>query len=89
MSGFLIYMFIFLFGGQVMKSFGKTKNRIVEVLVSSIKPIQLLMGKIVSIALVGLTQFILWVVLSGILIAGLQSFYPQTFTEPQKEKYYY
>ena len=86
MSGFLIYMFIFLFGGQVMKSVSEEKtNRIVEVLVSSIKPIQLLMGKIVSIALVGLTQFILWVVLSGILIAGLQSFYPQTFTEPQKE----
>lgn len=86
MSGFLIYMFIFLFGGQVMKSVSEEKtNRIVEVLVSSIKPIQLLMGKIVSIALVGLTQFVLWVFLSTILIAGLQSFYPQTFTKPQKE----
>ena len=59
-SGFLIYMFIFIFGAQVMKSVSEEKtNRIVEVLVSSIKPIQLLMGKIVAIALVGLTQFIL------------------------------
>ncbi|MBP6429399.1 MAG: ABC transporter permease [Bacteroidales bacterium] len=86
MSGFLIYMFIFLFGAQVMKSVSEEKtSRIVEVLVSSIKPIQLLMGKIVSIALVGLTQFLLWIVLSFVLIAGLQSFYPQTFTEAQKE----
>ncbi|MFA7081703.1 MAG: ABC transporter permease [Bacteroidales bacterium] len=86
MSGFLIYMFIFLFGAQVMKSVSEEKtSRIVEVLVSSIKPIQLLMGKIISIALVGLTQFFLWIVLSFVLIAGLQSFYPQTFTEAQKE----
>ena len=85
-SGFLIYMFIFLFGAQVMKSVSEEKtSRIVEVLVSSVKPIQLLMGKIVSIALVGLTQFFLWIVLSFVLIAGLQSFYPQTFTEAQKE----
>lgn len=85
-SGFLIYMFIFLFGAQVMKSVSEEKtSRIVEVLVSSVKPIQLLMGKIVSIALVGLTQFLLWIILSFVIIAGLQSIYPQTFTETQKE----
>ncbi len=85
-SGFLIYMFIFMFGAQVMKSVSEEKtNRIVEVLVSSIKPIQLLMGKIVALAFVGLTQFVLWVLLSVVLIFGLQSFYPQTFSEPQKE----
>ncbi len=85
-SGFLIYMFIFIFGAQVMKSVSEEKtNRIVEVLVSSIKPIQLLMGKILAIALVGLTQFILWVGLTFVLITGLQSFYPQKFAPPQKE----
>lgn len=85
-SGFMIYMFIFMFGAQVMKSVSEEKtNRIVEVLISSIKPIQLLMGKILAIAFVGLTQLILWVILTFALITGLQSFYPQTFSAPQKE----
>lgn len=85
-SGFLIYMFIFIFGAQVMKSVSEEKtNRIVEVLISSIKPIQLLMGKIIALALVGLTQFVLWVCLSGLLITGLQTIYPQKFSPVQKE----
>jgi len=85
-SGFLIYMFIFFFGAQVMRSVSEEKtNRIVEVLVSTVKPIQLLMGKIVGIALVGLTQFALWVILSVCLIGGLQSAYPKTFSAPKQE----
>lgn len=63
--GFLIYFFIFLYGVQVMRGVMEEKtNRIVEVILSSVKPFQLMMGKIIGIALVGLTQFLLWVVLT-------------------------
>ncbi|MEA4968730.1 MAG: ABC transporter permease [Bacteroidaceae bacterium] len=85
-AGICIYMFIFMFGAQVMKSVSEEKtSRIVEVLVSSIKPVQLLMGKIVAVGLVGLTQLVLWLVLSVVLIGGLRTVYPQTFSESQKE----
>lgn len=65
LGAFLIYMFIFLYGVQVMKGVIEEKtNRIVEVMISSVKPFQLMLGKIIGIALVGLTQFMVWVVLS-------------------------
>ena len=77
-SSLLIYFFLFLYGVQVMKGVIEEKyNRIVEVIISSIKPFQLMMGKILGIAAVGLTQFILWVLLSfavtslGVSLAGL------------------
>lgn len=67
-SAFLIYFFIFLYGVQVMRGVMEEKtSRIVEVILSSVKPFQLMMGKIIGIALVGLTQFLLWVVLTGSL----------------------
>ncbi|MDD2797070.1 MAG: ABC transporter permease [Bacteroidales bacterium] len=65
-STVMIYMFIFLYGAMVMRGVMEEKtSRIVEVLVSSVKPIELMMGKIIGIALVGLTQFLLWVIFSG------------------------
>ncbi|MDD4645962.1 MAG: ABC transporter permease [Bacteroidales bacterium] len=64
-SGFLMYMFIFMFGAQVMRGVMEEKsNRIVEVIISSIKPFQLMMGKVIGIALVGLTQFLIWIALT-------------------------
>jgi ABC-2 type transport system permease protein len=64
--GILLFMFINLYGAQVMTGVVTEKtNRIVEVLVSSVKPFELMMGKIIGIALVGLTQFFLWVTLTG------------------------
>lgn len=64
----LIYMFIFVYGAQVMNSVVQEKvNRIVEVMVCSVKPFELMMGKIISIALVGLTQFAIWIVLTLVL----------------------
>jgi ABC-2 type transport system permease protein len=66
--GYLIFIFIFLYGVQVMRGVMEEKqNRIVEVLISSVKPFQLMMGKIIGIAMVGLTQFLLWILISGIL----------------------
>lgn len=70
----VIYMFIFMYGVMVMRGVIEEKtSRIVEVMVSSVKPFQLMMGKIVGIAMVGLTQFLMWVFLSGILMVFLQS----------------
>ncbi len=64
-AGMLIYFFIFLFGAQVMRGVIEEKtSRIVEVIISSVKPFQLMMGKIIGVGLVGLTQFLLWVVLT-------------------------
>lgn len=61
----LIYLFIFLYGVQVMRGVIEEKtSRIVEVIISSVKPYQLMLGKILGIALVGLTQFLLWILLS-------------------------
>jgi ABC-2 type transport system permease protein len=64
-AGFLIYMFIFIYGAQVMRGVMEEKtSRIVEVIISSVKPFELMLGKIIGVALVGLTQFLLWVVLT-------------------------
>lgn len=68
-SGMLIYIFILMYGVQVLRGVMEEKsNRIVELIVSSVKPFQLMMGKIIGIALVGLTQFLIWVVFSGVVI---------------------
>jgi ABC-2 type transport system permease protein len=62
----LIYMFIFVYGAMVMQGVMEEKtNRIVEIMISSVKPFDLMMGKLIGIGLVGLTQFGLWAVLFG------------------------
>jgi ABC-2 type transport system permease protein len=64
-TGILIYMFIFMYGTMVMRGVIEEKtNRIVEIIISSVKPFQLMMGKILGVALVGLTQFFLWILLT-------------------------
>ena len=68
LSGILIYMFIFMYGTMVMRGVIEEKtSRIVEVIISSVKPFQLMMGKILGVALVGLTQFVLWILLTIII----------------------
>lgn len=73
-SGFLMYMLVFMFGSQVMRGVIEEKtSRIVEVIVSSVKPVQLMMGKIIGIALVGLTQFTVWVLLTVAVVAVIKT----------------
>lgn len=61
-SGFLIYFILLVYGSQVMMGVMEEKtNRIAEVMVSSVKPFQLMLGKIIGIGLVALTQFLLWI----------------------------
>ena len=67
-AAILIYISLFIYGAQVMRGVIEEKtSRIVEVVISSVKPFQLMMGKIIGVGLVGLTQFILWIVLSTTL----------------------
>jgi len=74
MTGILIYMFIFMYGTMVMRGVIEEKtNRIVEIIISSVKPFQLMIGKIMGVALVGLTQFFLWIVLT-IFISSVAEF---------------
>jgi ABC-2 type transport system permease protein len=71
----LIYMFIMVFGGQVMNGVIEEKtNRIIEVIISSVKPFQLMMGKIIGVSLVALTQFVLWILLTGVLYVGFSAY---------------
>lgn len=72
--GMLIYMTLLVYGAMVMKGVMEEKtNRIVEVMISSIKPFQMMLGKIVGIGAVGLTQFLLWGILAAVIypVAGL------------------
>lgn len=72
----LIYITLFVYGSQVMRGIIEEKqNRIVEVIISSVKPFQLMMGKIIGIGLVGLTQFLLWIVVSGVLMTVASSIF--------------
>jgi ABC-2 type transport system permease protein len=73
-AAILIYMSLFIYGIQVMRGIIEEKtSRIVEVIISSVKPFQLMMGKIVGIGLVGLTQFLLWITLSlGLMTVASQ-----------------
>src|SRR5215831_2079345 len=76
-SGLLIYITMFIFGAMVMRGVMEEKmNRIAEVIVSSVKPFQLMMGKIIGIAAVGLTQFLMWIILLFILFSALPLFLP-------------
>ena len=71
----IIYMFIAMFSGMVMQSVIEEKSsRVVEVLVSSVKATELMFGKIIGVACVALTQFLLWVVLTAVIVGGVSAF---------------
>ncbi|WP_205499649.1 ABC transporter permease [Rufibacter psychrotolerans] len=71
-GAFLIYLFIFIYGAQIMRGVIEEKtSRILEVMVSSVKPFQLMAGKIMGIAAVGLTQFLLWIILTSAISGGV------------------
>lgn len=71
-ASLLIYFFVFLYGAQIMRGVLEEKtSRIVEVIISSVKPFQLMTGKIIGIGAVGLTQFLLWVVLTFVVASSI------------------
>ncbi len=67
-NGFLLYILMFIYGMMVMRGVMEEKtNRVAEVIISSVKPFDLMMGKIIGIGLVGITQFVIWIVFMGLL----------------------
>lgn len=83
--GTIIYIVMFIYGGMVMRGVLEEKNnRIAEVIISSVKPFEMMMGKIIGIALVGLTQFILWIILIGGIFFVLGSMYSHQIQEMQQ-----
>jgi ABC-2 type transport system permease protein len=74
--GFMMYMVIFIFGGLVMRSVMEEKlNRIVEVIVSTVKPMQLMLGKLIGVGGVGLTQLLIWIILIPIIGVVVMQFF--------------
>ena len=75
LMSFLIYMFVFMFGTMVMRSvIDEKSSRVVEVIVSSVKSVELMMGKIIGVALVALTQFFIWIALTLVIVTAVNAF---------------
>lgn len=69
-AGYLLFMFIIIYGNMIMRSVIEEKtSRIIEVIISSVKPVQLMLGKIIGTSLAGITQFVIWLILGGVLMA--------------------
>ena len=82
--GYFMFIFIFMYGVQVMRGVMEEKqNRVVEVLISSVKPFQLMMGKIVGIALVGFVQFVLWIAITTTLVSVGSAFLMKDKLDPK------
>jgi len=80
-----IYFFIFFYGTQVMRGVIEEKtSRIIEVIISSLKPFQLMMGKIIGLSMVGLTQFLLWVIITTSIITGAKFAFSDNLAEIEK-----
>ena len=88
-SGYLLFMFIIIYGNMIMRSIIEEKtSRIIEVIISSVKPMQLMLGKIFGTSLAGITQFVIWVLLLTILSVVLSSVFGVNVSEmqsPQQE----
>lgn len=86
-AGFMIYLFIFIYGAQCMRGVIEEKtSRIIEVIISSVKPFQLMMGKVIGIAGVGLSQFLLWIILTIGITAIAGSIVGKSAMEAKKEQ---
>lgn len=73
-AGYLLFMFIIIYGNMIMRSVIEEKtSRIIEVIISSVKPVQLLLGKIFGTSLAGISQFLIWVIIGGILLTTVSA----------------
>ena len=67
LAGYLLFMFIIIYGNMIMRSVIEEKtSRIIEIIISSVKPVQLMLGKIIGTSLAGITQFVIWIILGGV-----------------------
>ncbi|MFI1770779.1 ABC transporter permease [Thalassobellus citreus] len=88
-AGYLLFMFIIIYGNMIMRSVIEEKtSRIIEVIISSVKPVQLMLGKIIGTSLAGLTQFVIWLILLGVLMSLVSLFFGIDMSQlqtPQQE----
>ena len=86
-AGYLLFMFIIIYGNMIMRSVIEEKtSRIIEVIISSVKPVQLMLGKIIGTSLAGITQFVIWLVLGGVLMMIVSAVFGIDMTQsPQQD----
>lgn len=88
-AGYMLFMFIIIYGNMIMRSVIEEKtSRIIEVIISSVKPVQLMLGKIIGTSLAGITQFVVWIILGGVLMTVVSAIFGINMTEmqaPQQE----
>ncbi|MFG6687143.1 ABC transporter permease [Mariniflexile sp. HNIBRBA6329] len=85
-AGYLLFMFIIIYGNMIMRSVIEEKtSRIIEVIISSVKPMQLMLGKIIGTSLAGITQFVIWLVIGGILLSVVSLIFGINIQTPQQE----
>ena len=86
-AGYLLFMFIIVYGNMIMRSVIEEKtSRIIEVIISSVKPIQLMLGKIIGTSLAGITQFTIWIVLGGVIALAASAIFGVELSQtPQQE----
>lgn len=88
-AGYLLFMFIIIYGNMIMRSVIEEKtSRIIEVIISSVKPIQLMLGKIIGTSLAGITQFVVWLIIGGVLLTVVSIIFGIDMSQvqtPQKE----
>ena len=86
-AGYLLFMFIIIYGNMIMRSVIEEKtSRIIEVIISSVKPIQLMMGKIIGTSLAGITQFVIWIVLGTIMLSMISAIFGIDLMKVQPEQ---
>ena len=83
-AGYLLFMLIIIYGHMIMRSVIEEKtSRIIEVIISSVKPIQLMLGKIIGTSLAGITQFVIWLILGGVLMVVVTAIFGIDMTQIQ------
>lgn len=85
-AGYLLFMFIIIYGNMIMRSVIEEKtSRIIEIIISSVKPIQLMLGKIIGTSLAGITQFVIWLILGGVLLSVVSMLFGVNIQTPQQD----
>jgi ABC-2 type transport system permease protein len=85
-AGYLLFMFIIIYGNMIMRSVIEEKtSRIIEVIISSVKPMQLMLGKIIGTSLAGITQFVIWIIIGGVLMAVISIIFGIDVQTPQQD----
>ena len=86
LAGYLLFMFIIIYGNMIMRSVIEEKtSRIIEVIISSVKPIQLMLGKIIGTSLAGITQFVIWIIIGGFLMVIVSFIFGIDVHTPQQD----